>query len=117
MTTFIKAFATKTTVDKSQADIIAVLRRYGASGFGFRRIGEVVEVTFHMLNESGAERTVVIPLSVDTVHKKLVAMKAARVRHNPRHVSREQAERAAWRVLLDWIDDALLAVSVGAQTI
>jgi len=117
MTTFIKAFATKTTVDKSQSDIIAVLRRYGASGFGFRKIGDIVEVTFHMLNEAKVERTVVIPLSVDTVHKRLIAMKAERVKQYSRHVSRDQAERVAWRVLLDWIDAALLAVSVGAQTI
>lgn len=117
MTTFIKAFATKTTVDKSQADIIAVLRRYGASGFGFRRMGDVVEVTFHMLNEARAERTVVIPLSVETVYRKLVAMRESRVKVSARRVTREQAERVAWRVLLDWIDAALLAVSVGAQTI
>lgn len=116
MTTFIKAAATKTSVDKSQADIIAALRRYGASGFGFRKMADTVEVTFHMLNEAHAERTIVIPLSVDTVHKKLKAMKSQRA-GAARPVSREQAERVAWRVLLDWIDAALLAVSVGAQTI
>lgn len=113
---YIKAYSTKTTADKSQADIIAILRRYGASGFGFRTVGAAVEVTFHMLNEAKQERTVVIPLNVDTVHAKLKAMKKAHVRSNV-SVTRGQAERVAWRVLLDWIDAALLAVSVGAQTI
>jgi hypothetical protein len=116
MPNHVKAANTKTTVEKSQADIIATLRRYGASGFGFRKIGDIVEVTFHMFNEAKVERTVIIPLSVDTVHKKLQAMRSQRS-YTAHKVAREQAERVAWRVLLDWIDAALLAVSVGAQTI
>lgn len=121
MNNFVKAATTVVSVEKSQADIIAVLNRYGASGFGFRRVFEVVEVTFHMPTTEGQpDRTVMIPVSLDVLHRKLQAhndRRVARGGHMRRVVPREQAERVAWRVLLDWIDAALLAVAMGAQTL
>jgi len=120
MSDFVKASTTTVSVEKSQGDVIATLRRYGASGFGFRTVGQTVEVTFHLPAEGAPDRTVMIPVNVDTVHAKLQAMNNRRVergRHVRRAVSREQAERVAWRVVLDWIEAALLAVSMGVQTV
>lgn len=120
MKDFVKASTTTVSVERSQAEVIATLGRYGASGFGFRRVGETVEVTFHLPAAEGPDRTVTVPVDIPTVHQKLQAMTARRVQrgsHVRRLVAREQAERVAWRVLLDWIEAALLAVALGVQTI
>jgi hypothetical protein len=119
---YVKASTTTVAVEKSQGEIIAALHRYGAHGFGFRKIvgSERTEVTFHICDESGRERTVTIPIEIDRVHTKAQALnerRVARGAHVKKAVSREQAERIAWRVLLDWVEATLLVVSLGAQTI
>lgn len=119
MTDFVKSAMTSTPASKSQADIIAMLGRYGASGFGFRRRGDVIEVTFHMPSSRG-EQSVCIPVSVSVVRDKLdsPSLRAARrAQRQATFTTDEQAERVAWRVLHLWIDAALSAVSLGAQTI
>lgn len=119
MNEFLKAATTSVSVDKTQADIIATLNRYGASGFGFRRRGATVEATFHLPSKSGGDRTVSIPVNVETVREKLTAFQAARIRkgaHVGKTVAVEQAERVAWRALLLWIEASLLAVALGAQS-
>lgn len=108
---FVKAVHTKCSVEKSQADIVATLNRYGASGFGFRRRASIVEVTFHLPN-GGAERTVCIPIDTAIVHDRIV-----RSRRTARAVDRAQSERVAWRIALLWIDTALTAVTIGVQSI
>jgi hypothetical protein len=117
---YVQFYTTKVPAEQSQGDIIATLHRYGASGFGFRTRGPVVEVTFHIPDPTAAagDRTVVIPINVDTVHErlhpKLKAVAAGRKEKTP---DRGQSERVAWRVLLSWINAALSAVAIGAQTL
>jgi hypothetical protein len=116
---FVKSATTATSVEQSQAQIIAMLRRYGASGFGFRTEGATVLVTFYMPRHGGGTpHEVAIPIDVGRVHAKLdtPAVRAAQ-RAKKKAINAEQAERVAWRVLYLWIDAALAAVSIGAQTI
>lgn len=121
MSDFVKSATTSTPVAKSQGDIIAMLGRYGATGFGFRRSADVIEVTFHMPRaKGGGEHSVAIPVNVRTVRAKLDAPEIQRERKRQKQAtftSEDQAERVAWRVLHLWIDAALSAVSLGAQTI
>lgn len=114
---FVKSAGTRVPVEETQGHIISVLHRYGASGFGFRRIGEVVSVTFHIPGTDGRERTVEIPIDIARVRVKLNPKLAAIARNNKKGADPTQAERVAWRVVLDWIDAALSAVSIGAQSI
>lgn len=121
MIDYVKASTTTVPVEKSQGDIIAALHRYGAHGFGFRKVvgSSLTEVTFHVMAE-GVERTIRIPIDVDRVHAKVQAMTDDRVRrgaHIKTKATREQSERVAWRVLLDWVEATLLAASMGAQTL
>lgn len=117
---FVKAATTSTPAEKSQGDIIAMLHRYRASGFGFRARGSLVAVSFHIPKEGGADTTVEIPIDVERVHERLNGLQRAKRSHG-RHVAatvdRAQAERVAWRILYLWIDAALAAVSIGAQSI
>jgi hypothetical protein len=121
MSDFVKSATTTTPIAKSQADIIAMLGRYGATGFGFRRVGPIVSVTFHLPRAGGGEDyTVEIPVNVASVAKKLgdtsrIITKQSRA--NRPASAEEHAERVAWRVLHLWIDAALSAVQLGAQTI
>lgn len=117
---FVKSAATKVSVEESQGHIISVLHRYGASGFGFRRVGDVVTVTFHIPGAGGEERTVAIPIDVAKVRAKLNPKLDAIARNQKARGTGGdpgRAERVAWRILLDWIDASLSAVSIGAQTI
>lgn len=120
MSDFVKAQSTSTTVEESQGQIIAMLHRYGASGFGFRRLpGDIHEVRFHLPTQPDRDLTVAIPVNVSSVHARLNAAQAkiAKARHRKPTVERAQAERVAWRILYLWIDAALAAVSIGAQSI
>jgi hypothetical protein len=120
MPDYVQFYTTRIDPMQSQGDIMSTLHRYGASGFGFHRRGSVVEVTFH-LPEDGGERSVRIPVDVDRVHDRLVGQLASKARKEKQAVNTEtmraQAERVAWRVLLSWINAALSAVAIGAQTI
>jgi hypothetical protein len=112
---FVKSATTTTSVDQSQAAIIAMLRRYGASGFGFRTDGDTVRVTFFMPRQGGGEpHEVEIPIDIVRVRARLAdAVK----RQKKRAPAGDNAERVAWRVLYLWIDAALAAVSIGAQSL
>lgn len=121
MADFVKSATTTTPVAKTQSDIMAMLARYGASGFGFRQVGAVVSVTFHLPQSGAADRTVEIPINLATVEARLgdtsrrivtKQEKSRRPTGNETH-----AQRVAWRVLYTWIDAALAAVTLGAQTI
>lgn len=120
MADFVKSAGTRVTVEETQGHIISVLHRYGASGFGFRRVGDTVSVTFHIPGADGRERTIEIPIDIERVrakmNPKLSSLRTARARHKPPRV-KDQSERVAWRIVLDWIDAALSAVSIGAQTL
>lgn len=118
MSEFLKSATTGVSADKSQGEIIATLGRYGASGFGFRRRGEVVEVTFHLPRKGADDLSVRIPVNVTTVRASLDALWSGDQRpHSKRPVDMAvQAERVAWRALLTWIDASLLAVKLGAQS-
>lgn len=117
MSEFVKAATTKVAASASQSEIITVLARYGASGFGFRTRGAVVEATFHLPRPTGDDVTVRVPVDVSVVLEKLLAY-----HHSPSRTAhtktpdREQAERVAWRALLVWIEASLLAVQLGAQS-
>lgn len=120
-TTFVKSASTKVPVEDTQGHIISMLHRYGASGFGFRRQGDVITVTFHIPAEGGGpDRTVAIPIDIGVVRKKLNPHldELAAQKHGTRTGKDPgRAERVAWRIVLDWIDASLSAVSVGAQTL
>lgn len=120
MSDFVKAMTTQTPKDKSQADIIGMLQRYGATGFGFRQIGDVVESRFHVPRVAGEDHTVAIPINVAHVEARLVGVyqkKRKGGKGGGYKPDRAQAERVAWRILYLWIDAALAAVSIGAQSI
>ncbi|HXF23303.1 MAG TPA: hypothetical protein VN602_02225 [Gemmatimonadaceae bacterium] len=120
MSDFVKSATTSTPVAKTQADLISMLGRYGATGFGFRRQGSIVSVTFHLPRAGADDQTVEIPVDLTTVRAKLdgPAMVAERRRQRQATaVSDDQTERVAWRVLYLWVDAALSAVSLGAQSI
>lgn len=116
MNDFVKAMTTQTAKEKSQGDIIAMLHRYGASGFGFRQIGDSAEARFHIPAKGQADRTVAIPVDVAKVERRLREIHSKK-RSHAKAPDRAQAERVAWRILYLWIDAALAAVSIEAQSI
>jgi hypothetical protein len=120
-TDYVKCYTTSVEPEESQGHIIATLHRYGASGFGFRRRGPIIEITFHMPVAGGEDRTVCIPINVETVRAKLrpklEAFGKRRKTAGSTRIDPMQAERVAWRILLDWIDASLSAVTIGAQTL
>lgn len=120
---FVKSATTSVSPADSQAEIIAILGRYGATGFGFRKRPGMVSVTFHMPRAKGdirEDHEVEIPIRFAAVEQKLNAPALQEIRagyKKGKQVPAEQVERVAWRVLKLWIDASLSAVSLGATTL
>jgi hypothetical protein len=110
---FVKSAITKVPAATTQSAIIEVLARYGASGFGFRRRGDVIEATFHLPRAGAGDQTVRIPVNVASVYAILQKRGRGVGEKTP---DMAQAERTAWRALLLWIEASLLAVKLGAQS-
>lgn len=128
---FIKAAGTEVSTGRSQAEIERLLARYGAVGTGFARTydksrrTETIRVDFVVpdsFDKNAGKVPVRLPVSVRHVYAALFG--------EPRQYSYAktdwtfvndaryaQAERVAWRNLLLWIDAALSAAAVGAQTV
>lgn len=114
---FVKAATTTTSPEKSQADIMAMLRRYHASGFGFRRVATKLWVSFHVPRQGdGGDHTVEIPIDTTLVLERLLEVHRLKRSHTKRPDA-ALAERVAWRILYLWIDAALAAVAIGAQSL
>lgn len=115
MTDFVRAADTDVKAERSQAAIIAMLGRYGASGFGFRRRGDIAEVTFHLPRKDRDDQTVRIPVDVRAVLTKIIRMRDTK-RARRKTPDMDQAERVSWRALLFWIEASMMAVQLGAQS-
>lgn len=126
--TFVKAGETTVTVEKSQQDIITLLRRYGARDFGFDEDpdSDVATVRFRVKGSSGGLFPVELVVHVDRVYAALYGDRqpsrgAVRISDDGRKRLlvewRHQSRRTAWRLLVDWLDAALSTTSLGVQTV
>lgn len=124
---FVKAGSTDVPVGKSQQDIIALLRRYGARDFGFDEDPEadVATVRFRVKGAAGLF-PVELVVHVGRVYAALYGDKEPRRgaveaseawREKIRAAWRDQSRRTAWRLLVDWLDAALSTTSLGVQTV
>lgn len=128
---FIKSAGTSTPSGNSQAAIERLLARYGALGTSFSRRYdalqnvETIQVEFVIpdsFTKNAGKVPVRIPVNVRHIYVALFDEPRERSYPKPdwKHARPEryaQAERVAWRNLLLWIDAALSAAAVGAQTI
>lgn len=116
--TFVKSADTKVSVAKSQQDIIAILQRYGARDFGFDVDPEsqVATVRFRVTT-GGRNLPVELKVEVKNVYKALYDGKDAWRGGDRTAQWREQAQRTAWRLLVDWLDAALSTTTMGIQTV
>src|SRR5690348_2632630 len=117
----VKAADTSIAVEKSQQDAIAILRRYGATGFGFDHGPDRAVIRFRIEG-----REVELPVNVKQVYTALHGdAEPVRGRYSltgdEREAAlarwREQAERVAWRNLVDWLDASLSMVTLGVRTL
>lgn len=126
---FVKSADTSVTVIKSQQDIIGLLQRYGARDFGFDFDSEtqVAKVRFRIV-DGGRNWPVELRVEVNNVFDKLYAGKDWSRSGNRRlwgdddvakhkEKGRQQAQRTAWRLLVDWLDAALSTTTMGIQTV
>lgn len=113
-------YTTKIEVDKTVAEIEALLRRHGAVAVskGFDHLTRrVVGVTFTLATDAGPQ-TFELPVRADAIYRKLWGARK-RIPYGERAVAalqqadRAQAERVAWRVAKDWLEVQLTLVSVG----
>jgi hypothetical protein len=128
---FVKASNTGVPVARSQAELERILRRYGASGFGVSTdyAAQIVKVHFRIPDSATVtDATAHLPIRLE-VDIKAVALalygaaglKATKRWSRGRYVESdlgakyEQAERVAWRHLVDWVDAACSAASAGLQ--
>lgn len=127
MSQFVKARDTAVSVEKSQQDIVGLLRRYGARDFGFDEDPDtdVATVRFRVKG-SGGLFPVELRVHVDQVYVAMYGDKQPRrgavaasekYRREITDKWRAQARRTAWRLLVDWLDAALSTTSLGVQTV
>ena len=119
--THVKAATTTVTVTKSQTDLIALLRRYGARDFGFDEDpnGKEASVRFRVTT-GGRDLPVLMRVDIEAVYRALYPQKP---KGHGSQVARtlaarqEQAQRTAWRLLIDWIDAACSTTAIGLQSV
>jgi hypothetical protein len=124
---FVKAQDTDVPVERSREDIRALLKRYGAVGFGVQEdyAKGRVAVSFVLPAAGGGHVPIQIPIDIGRVYAAMYEQRKggglphskgpdAEERHEQR---REQAERTAWRQLYLIIDATLTAVQLGMMSI
>lgn len=112
---FVKSADTKTPVAASQAALEKLLRRYGASGFGFNSDYKehLIRVTFRVPDTPGSVTIVPVRLEIS------IEAIARALWPTTKVLSAwgwEQAERVAWRHLVLWVDAACSATNAGLQS-
>lgn len=119
--THVKAATTTVTVTKSQSDLIALLRRYGCRDFGFDEDpnGKEASVRFR-ITTGGRDLPVLMRVDIEAVYRALYPTPPKG--HGSQRIKaldarREQAQRTAWRLLIDWIDAACSTTSIGLQSV
>ncbi len=118
-TTHVKAGSTTVTVEKSQGDLLVILRRYGARDFGFDEDpnGQEASVRFR-ITHGGRDLPVTLRVDVSAVYQALYKGKPTFVRGKDKKVEfREQSKRTAWRLLVDWLDAACSTTALGIQSV
>jgi hypothetical protein len=117
----VKAGTTTVSVVKSQADLLVILRRYGARDFGFDEDPNGKEASVRFRVTHGArDLPVLMRVDVDAVYRALfpVAPKGyGKSKDAALATRREQAKRTAWRLLIDWIDAACSTTAIGLQSV
>jgi hypothetical protein len=116
---FVKSADTKVSVEKSQADLLAILRRYGARDFGFDEDpnGKEASVRFRITRD-GRDLPILMRVDVEAVYQAMYRGRKAQVRgRNVSATWRDQSKRTAWRLLVDWIDAACSTTTVGIQSV
>lgn len=131
---FVKSADTKAKAESSRAEVERMLERYGATGFGYQRDIERGKIVLQFVipdsqQKDAARVPVTLPIEIRRVYdalygqprkNKWVDGRYAGTEHDPKGYDAkklEQAERVAWRNLVLWIDAALSAATIGAQTI
>lgn len=128
---FVKAATTTVAASRSQAELERVLRRYGASGFGVSSdyAAQRIRVHFRIPDSAGiTDATTHIPIRLEVDVKSVaLALYGAAGLKTTKHWVRgqyvetdlsekyQQAERVAWRHLVDWVDAACSAATAGLQ--
>jgi len=115
--TFVKSADTKTAVSQSQSALEKLLRRYGASDFGFNSNyrEHMVRVSFRVPDQPGSQ--IVVPVRLEISIEAIA--RALYPQTKPSQLSAygwEQAERVTWRHLVLWVDAACSATNAGLQT-
>jgi hypothetical protein len=117
--THVKAAATTVSVEKSQEDLLKILRRYGARQFGVDESpdGKEASVTFR-ITHGGRDLPVQLRVEVDAVYNAMYKGQPVWYRgKNRAQAWREQAKRTAWRLLVDWLDAACSTTAIGVQSV
>lgn len=119
--THVKAATTTVSVTKSQSDLIALLRRYGARDFGFDEDpnGKEASVRFRVTT-GGRDLPVQMRVDIEAVYRALYPVAAkghGTQRAKVMDARREQSQRTAWRLLIDWIDAACSTTAIGLQSV
>lgn len=117
----VKAATTTVSVTKSQADLIALLRRYGARDFGFDEDpnGKEASVRFRVTT-GGRDLPVLMRVDIEAVYRALYPQKPKGYGSQVAKTlaaRQEQAQRTAWRLLIDWIDAACSTTAIGLQSV
>lgn len=114
-------YTTKVAVDKTAAEVQAILGRSGAASVSvFYMSGQPAGVTFTMSTPAGP-REYRLPVDVEAMHRHLRSEHAAgRLRAHQSvasMTSREQAARVAWRVAKDWLEAQVTLVQAQMATL
>lgn len=113
--TFIKSAYAKTPVSRTRLDIMEVLERYGATGFGYDVVGDDVVVRFTVAGAHGGPLRIAYPVNIARVQQRLASFLKDRGRSEK--ADRDQAERVAWRNIYEFVDAAFAAAAIGASTV
>lgn len=110
----VKSASTTTEVEKSRADIMRCIDRYGGTGFGYDRDGDTIHVRFSVPGADARPLRVDFPINIAIVQSRATDARKAQ-KQGP--ASRVQAEMIAWRTVYTLVDAAFAAAAVGASSV
>jgi hypothetical protein len=108
---------TEVTVDKSIAEIMAILQKSGASEIMSSYNGGAATGLTFVVNTKHGELAFKLPANTEKVYTILIAGRFDSYREDVKARVHKQAERTAWRILKDWVRAQLAIVQTEMVTI
>jgi hypothetical protein len=106
-------YTTRVPVPRTISELHEMLGEHGAHSVQTTFTGKRPSGLAFRIDTPFGVRSFALPVNVDAVHKLMESQSAEIARRSHIKVTREQAERTAWRVIRDWLEAQLALIEAG----